>query len=66
MGRMHVQPFPRQRIGPAVEKAPAGKDQRMRTLLVDDGEFEIAVEGGARYRLPHSNILHRRGCETLR
>jgi hypothetical protein len=51
--RAHIQPFPGFRIHPAASDASARKDQRMRTILVDDGEFKIAFERRARDGLPH-------------
>jgi hypothetical protein len=51
--RAHVQSFPGFRIHPAASDALAGKNQRMRTVRVDHGEFKIAFERRARDGLPH-------------
>ena len=53
MGRPHVQPFLGFHFHPAVEDAPAREHERVRTVIVDDGQLEVAVERRAGYLLPH-------------
>ena len=57
MGRPHRDLLLRLRIDPAVQDAPAGKNERMRALLVDHGQLEVPVERGACDRLPHSAFM---------
>ena len=47
---------------PAVGQTTAGENQRVDTIPLDDGEFEVAVIRRGCYRLPHGFILfcHRR------
>ncbi|HET7383787.1 MAG TPA: hypothetical protein VFJ59_14520 [Pseudolabrys sp.] len=51
--RTHIQPLPGFRIHPTAGDASAGKNQRMRAVLVNHGEFKIAFERRARDGLPH-------------
>ena len=44
------------RFHPAGENAPARKNQRMRAIIIYDRQFEIAVEGGVRDRLPVHDV----------
>ena len=37
----------------------------MRTIPVDDGQFQISIERGGRYQLPHGFILGRKGKGIL-
>jgi hypothetical protein len=43
MGRTHIQPILAGCVDPAVVNAPAWKNQSMRTILIDHGEFQIAI-----------------------
>ena len=54
MGRPHVQPFLGLYFHPAVENAAARDHKRMRAVIIDDGQFEVAVERRGGYLLPHS------------
>ena len=53
MGGPHVDPLPGFRVDPAGEDAPAREHERVRPVPVDDGKFEIAIEGRVGNRLPH-------------
>ena len=44
MGRPNVQPLPGLRIHPTTNDAPAGENQRMGPITVDDSKLNIAVE----------------------
>ncbi len=44
-------------IDPAVQDAPARKNERVRSLLVDDGQLEVPVKRGGYDRLPHSAYM---------
>jgi hypothetical protein len=57
MRRVNVDPLLRACPGPAFRNAAAGKDQRVRAALVENGKLEIAIEGRCRNRLPHSRTL---------
>ncbi len=46
-------------VDPAVQDPPARKDERVRPLLVDDGQLEVPVVGSGRDRLPHSAFMPR-------
>lgn len=54
MGRPHVQPFLGLYFHPAVENAAAREHKRMRAVIIDDGQFKVAVERRGGYLLPHS------------
>ena len=54
MGRPHVQPFLGLHFHPAVENTAAREHERMRTVIIDDGQFKVAVERRGGYMLPHS------------
>lgn len=41
---------------PSVTRPSAGKDKRMCTFLVNDGQFEIAIERSGANSLPHKPI----------
>ena len=53
MGRPHVQPFLGLYFHPAVENAAAREHKRMRAVIIDDGQFKVAVERRGGYLLPH-------------
>jgi hypothetical protein len=57
MSRSHVQPFLCGGIDPATLNALAGENQRVLAVLIDHGEFQIAIEGRIRGRLPHTQTL---------
>ena len=44
-------------IDPSIRDAPAGKDEGMGTVFVDDGQLKISIEGGRRYEFPHGRRL---------
>jgi hypothetical protein len=50
--RPHADDLLGARSQPATENAPARKHERMRAVIIDDCQLEIAVEGGIRDRLP--------------
>ncbi len=54
MSRPHIQPFLGFGIHPAADNTPARKNQRMRTVLVEDGQFKIATKRRIGYGLPHA------------
>lgn len=60
-----IQPFFRGRLGPPRQYTPAGKDERVSAVPIYDGQFQISIEGGVRYRLPHRLILGRKGKGIL-
>ncbi len=39
-------------VNPSVKNAPAGKHQRVYPIIIDDGQFNIAVKRCGGYRLP--------------
>lgn len=59
MRRPHVQPFLGLRFHPAVENAAARKHECVRAIIVDDGQFEIAVERRGGNLLPHWGMFGR-------
>jgi hypothetical protein len=59
--RVHVEPLARLRLHPAADNTPAGEDQRMGALRVEDGQFEIAIEGCCRDFAPHTGKIGRLG-----
>lgn len=56
-----IQPFFRGRLGPPRQYTPAGKDERVSAVPIYDGQFQISIEGGVRYRVPHGFTLGRKG-----
>jgi hypothetical protein len=54
MSRIDVQSLLGYRINPSPERAATREYEGMRTLLVDDGKFEIAIKGRGMSTLPHS------------
>ena len=66
VSRAHVQPLAAVRIHPARGDTPAGKNQGMRPIPVEDGQFDIAVDRRGRYGVPHQarvSALRRRRIE---
>jgi len=57
MRRPHIQPLFGVGIHPAVENTPARKYQSMRSVIVDDGQLNVAGEWCAAYGLPHCPIF---------
>src|SRR5450631_4417057 len=53
MGRPHVQPFLGLHFHPAVENAAAREHERMRAVIIDDGQLKVALERCGGYLLPH-------------
>ena len=53
MGRTHIQTLLGFGIHPTIDSTPARKNQRMRAVLVEDRQFEIATEWRIGCRLPH-------------
>src|SRR5476651_1551590 len=54
VGRPHVQPFLGLHFHPAVENTAAREYERMRAVIINDGQFKVAVERRGGYLLPHS------------
>jgi hypothetical protein len=49
------------RIEPTMENTTAGKDERVRSAAVEDGQLEIAIKRRCRYGLPfHSKKIGQR------
>ncbi|MBB3146808.1 hypothetical protein FHS21_003224 [Phyllobacterium trifolii] len=59
MGGMDIKMGLRLSGDPSVTRPSAGKDERMCTLLVNDGQFEIAIERSGANSLPHGPIQRR-------
>src|SRR5664279_1426371 len=59
VGRPHVQPFLGFHFHPAVENAAAREHERMRAVIIDDGQFKVAVERRGGYLLPHHTMFGR-------
>ena len=58
MGGVNVDPLLALHLHPAAKDAAAREDKRMRAISVDDGQFEIAVNGRVGYRFPvHGGTL---------
>jgi hypothetical protein len=53
VSRAHIQPLAALRIHPARGDTPARKYQSMRPILIEDGQFDIAVDRRGRYGVPH-------------
>src|SRR5664279_5119716 len=62
MGRPHIQPFLGLDLHPTVENAAAREHERMRAIVIDDGQLNVAVERRGGY-LPVS-YTHLRAHET--
>ena len=56
MGWPHVDPLFGFRVDPAGENPVAREHERVRAVTVNDGEFEISVEGRTRDGLPHIRV----------
>ena len=54
--RTHFDPLPGFRFGPPAKHATAWKHECMRTVTIDHGKFQIAVERRDGDRLPHQLI----------
>ena len=66
MGRLHVEPLLSFRLRPTAKNTPARKHKRMYAIVVDDGQFQIAVERRGGYGLPlHSEIVCSRQSSAL-
>ena len=52
MGRMHVDGLAGFGLDPTTQDTSAGKDQRMRTIVIKDSQLKITIERCRRYRLP--------------
>ncbi len=46
-------------LDPSGRGAPAGEDQRMDVMTLDDGELEIAIVRRTRNRFPDGEVAHR-------
>ncbi len=65
MGGMDLDPLAGLGLDPAAENAPAGKNQGVRTVAIDDRQFEIQVKGRGGYGLPHWGIVVGRAAPAL-
>ena len=61
----HIDALVRFRVDPSAERAAAGKNECVRAVLVDHGEFQVFVEGGAGHGLPHRPENYTRGSVAL-
>ena len=59
MSRPHVQPFLGFHFHPAVEYAAAREYERVRAVIIDDGQLKVAVERRSGNLLPHRGMF---GC----
>jgi hypothetical protein len=59
MRRTHLDPLPGDRIHPAAKNSAARENERMLAVLVDNGQFEIAIKRRGRDRLPHALFMGR-------
>ena len=57
VGGAHVHPLLGFRLRPSAEYTTAREHESIWTVAIDDGEFEIAVEGRAGDGLPHNDLL---------
>ena len=58
MSRPHVQPFLGLHFHPAVEYAAAREYERVRSIIIDDGQLKVAVERRGGDRLPlHMQLI---------
>jgi len=57
MGRAHVDLLLRFGILPSARNPPAGEDERVGLVFLDDGELKIALERCGGYRLPHETLM---------
>jgi hypothetical protein len=60
MRRTYVQTLSGGAVHPATGDSPASKDQRMRTVLIDDGELKVTVKRRGGNGLPHQGNM--RAC----
>ena len=60
--RAHLDLLARVRIDPSAPHAAAGKCQRMRTVLVQNGKLKVVIERRSVDGLP----LHTKGCRAAR
>ena len=65
MGRPHIQPFLGLDLHPAVENAAAREHERMRAIVIDDGQLNVAVERRGGYLLPHRVSLQAESTGAL-
>jgi hypothetical protein len=62
---MHLDPFPGLCVGPPAMDAAARKDERVRSVTINHGEFQFAVEWRVGYSLLRGPRLGRRGRERI-
>ena len=65
MGRPHVQPFLGFHFHPAVEYAAAREYERVRAVIIDDGQLKIAAERRGGNLLPHRASLAAESTSAL-
>jgi hypothetical protein len=65
MSRVDVDVLVRFRVDPSAEHPAAGKDERVRAVFVDHGQFQVFVEGRAGHGLPHKKVKYPRGLIGL-
>ncbi len=61
----YVEPLLGLHLHPSVENAAARKYERVRAVVIDDGQLKIAVERSGGYLLPHLNSLAARPTGAL-
>jgi len=65
MRRKCIDHFAGLSVNPPTGNAAAWKHERMRAVPIDNGQFEIPVEGCCRYSLPHVTHLPRERPDVL-
>jgi hypothetical protein len=65
MSRPHVQPFLGFHFHPAVEYAAAREYERVRAVIIDDGQLKVAVERSGGNLLPHRASLAAESTSAL-
>ena len=65
MSRPHVQPFLGFHFHPAVEYAAAREYERVRAVIIDDGQLKVAVERRSGNLLPHRASLAAESTSAL-
>jgi hypothetical protein len=66
MGRAHIDPHPCFRVDPSVEKAATRKYKTMRSIVVNNRQFQVTVEWRIAYRLPfHAEMFSMAALVTL-
>ena len=56
MGGRHLDALARARLDPTNKGAAAWKDERMRSVAIDDRQFQVLIVGRSGNRLPHGRL----------